>query len=269
MEWQAPAIVLDARPFGESDAIVAVFTEEHGLHRGLARGGAGRNGAALFQPGNLITARWVGRLADQLGHLSAELVHPAAALVMEDRLGLAMLLALTATASGALPEREAHPRLFQPMLAFIVALSQASGPREALLEDFVRLELALLRELGYGLDLTSCAISGATVGLAYVSPRSGRAVTAAAAGDWRGRLLALPGFLSGGNATPGPADWRDGLALTAHFLTRDAFGQRHRGLPAARTALFEMVADLAQDAVPEPPEPPSTPESPPAAPRQE
>ncbi|MDE2514994.1 MAG: DNA repair protein RecO [Rhodospirillales bacterium] len=248
MEWQAPAIVLETRLYGEHDIIAAVFTEEHGLHRGLARGGAGRAGAALWQAGNLVTARWVGRLADQLGHLSAELVHPAAALVLEDALALAMLRALTATAAGALAERQAHARLFAPMLSFIAALTGEEESRPALLADYVRLEAALLGELGYGLALDACALTGARTGLAFVSPRSGRAVTADAAGQWAGRLLRLPGFLAGGNAMPGPADWRDGLALTGHFLARDAFGHHHRPLPAARIALFDRVAALAGDA---------------------
>jgi DNA repair protein RecO (recombination protein O) len=242
MDWEAPAIVLDARPFGEGDAIAAVMTEAQGLHRGLARGGASRAGAATWQAGNLVQARWVARLAEQLGSFSAELVHPAAALAMDDPLTLAMLSAACAVAEGALPEREPHPRVFDGLLHFIARLSQGAP----MLSELVRWETLLLAELGYGLDLTACAVSGETAGLAYVSPRTGRAVTAAAAGTWSARLLTLPGFLAGAN-TCAPADWRDGLTLTGHFLARDAFGHHHRPLPAARRMLYERVVALAAE----------------------
>jgi DNA repair protein RecO (recombination protein O) len=242
MDWEAPAIVLDARPYGEGDAVATVMTEAHGLHRGLARGGAGRAGAATWQAGNLVQVRWVARLAEQLGSFSAELVHPAAALALDDPLTLAMLSAACSVAEGALPEREPHPRVFDGLLHFIARLSQ--GP--PMLVELVRWEIALLADLGYGLDLGACAVTGETAGLAFVSPRTGRAVTAAAAGTWSTRVLRLPGFLAGAN-TSTPGDWRDGLTLTGHFLTRDAFGHQHRPLPAARRMLYDRVAALAAE----------------------
>ena len=242
MDWDAPAIVLDARPYGESGAIVTVMTEAHGVHRGLARGGGSRAQVSLWQPGNLAQVRWVARLADQLGSFSGELVYAGAAQVMDDPLPLAMLASLCAVAEGALPEREAHPNVFAGLLQLIAHLPQGAP----LLTDVVRWELALLAELGYGLDLSRCAVSGDTAGLAFVSPKTGRAVTDAAAGEWKPRLLRLPGFLAGDN-TARAADWRDGLALTAHFLTRDAFGLHHRPLPAARQMLYDRVAALAAE----------------------
>lgn len=242
MDWDAPAIVLDARPYNEGDAVASVMTEEHGLHRGLARGGAGRTGAAVWQAGNLVQARWVARLAEQLGSFSAELVHPAAALALDDPLALAMLSSACAVAEGALPEREPLPRVFLGLLQFIARLSQ----EPAMLAELVRWETLLLAELGYGLDLSACAVTGETAGLAYVSPRTGRAVTRAAAGAWAGRLLRLPGFLVDGD-TGTAADWQDGLTLTGHFLARDAFGHHHRPLPAARRMLYDRVTALAAE----------------------
>jgi DNA repair protein RecO (recombination protein O) len=242
MDWDAPAIVLDARPYAEGDAIAAVMTEDHGLHRGLARGGASRAQAALWQPGNLVQVRWVARLADQLGSFSGEMIHAGAAAVIDDPLALGMLAAACAVAEGALPEREAHPRVFAGLLRLIAHL-----PRGApMLTDLVRWETALLADLGYGLDLATCAVTGETAGLAFVSPRTGRAVTEAAAGTWKGRLLQLPGFLAGGN-TAAPPDWRDGLTLTGHFLARDVFGAHHRPLPQARQMLYDRVATLAAE----------------------
>jgi DNA repair protein RecO (recombination protein O) len=242
MEWDAPAIVLDARPYGEGDAIATVMTEEHGAHRGLARGGGARGRTAIWQPGNLVQVRWVARLADQLGSFSAELVHPGAALAMDDALALAMLSAACAVAEGALPEREAHPRVFDGLLHLIVRLPEGA----AMLIDLIRWETLLLADLGYGLDLTSCAVTGETTGLAFVSPKTGRAVTAAAAGVWESRLLRLPAFLLA-DAAASPEDWRDGLRLTGHFLARDAFGHHHRPLPAARQMLYDRVAALAAE----------------------
>src|SRR6478609_10972750 len=240
MEWDAPAIVLDARPYGEGDAIATVMTVEHGAHRGLARGGGARGRTAIWQPGNLVQVRWVARLSEQLGSFSAELVHPAAALAMDDALALAMLSSACAVAEGALPEREAHPRVFEGLLHLIAHLSQG----EEVLSDLIRWETLLLADLGYGLDLASCAVTGETAGLAFVSPKTGRAVSTAGAGVWTSRLLRLPSFLVGGNEAA-PADWRDGLRLTGHFLARDAFGLHHRPLPAARRMLYDRVAALA------------------------
>jgi DNA repair protein RecO (recombination protein O) len=242
MEWDAPAIVLDARPYGEGDAIATVMTAEHGAHRGLARGGGARGRTAIWLSGNLVQARWVARLADQLGSLSAELVHPGAALAMDDPLAVAMLSAACTVAEGALPEREPHPRVFEGLLRLIAHLPQGA----AVLTDLIRWEAVLLADLGYGLDLTSCAITGETEGLAFVSPKTGRAVTSAGAGIWTSRLLPLPVFLTGDGAA-GPADWRDGLRLTGHFLERDAFGHHHRPLPAARQMLYDRVAALAAE----------------------
>lgn len=242
MEWEAPAIVLDARPFAEGDAIVTLMTEEHGLHRGLVRGGFARANAALWQPGNFASVRWTARLTEQLGSFRGELIHAGAAQVMDDPLALAMLSAACAVAEGALPEREAHPRVFEGLLRLLARLPEG----DTMLTDLVRWETLLLAELGYGMDLTACAVTGQTSGLAYVSPRTGRAVTEAAAGEWTGRLLRLPSFLVGGNVAL-PEDWRDGLRLTGHFLARDAFGHHHRPLPQARVMLYDRVAALAPE----------------------
>ena len=247
MEWQAPAIVLSARPHGEGGAVVSVLTEAQGRHAGLVRGGASRGQAATWQAGNLVETRWVARLAEQLGALSGELARPAAALAMEDPLSLALLGAACAVAEGALPEREAHPQVFHGLLAIIVRLP---GEPAALLPDYVRWEAGLLAEIGYGLDLSRCAVTGEMEGLAHVSPRTGRAVSEAAAGPWRERLLPLPGFLLGperdrANDRSGPAAWAAGLRLTGHFLARDAFGQFGRPLPVPRLLLADRVAGLA------------------------
>ncbi|TCH96498.1 DNA repair protein RecO [Roseococcus sp. SYP-B2431] len=238
MEWMAPAIVLSGRPHGETGVVVTLLTEAHGRHAGLAKGGASRAQAALWQPGNLIEARWVGRLADQLGAVSGEMVHAAAARAMDDPLALSILLAACAVAEGALPEREAHPACFHGLVRVIAAL--ARGPEDAL-PLLVQWEAGLLAELGYGLDLTSCAATGATEGLVWVSPRSGRAVSEAAGAPYAGRLLALPAFLRDDTKPSYVQEWLAGLRLTGFFLSRDAFGLQHRPLPHARVMLQDRL----------------------------
>jgi len=237
MEWNAPGIIVSAVPYGEGDALASVFTQAHGVFRGLARGGLSRARASTWQVGNLIEARWVARLSDQLGSFAGELVHPAAALAMDDALTLAILQSACAVADGALPEREPYARVFGGLLHLIAHLA----PGKASLAAYVQWEAGLLAELGFALDLSICAVTGSAEGLEFVSPRTGRAVSAAGAGLWRERLLPLPAFL----ISDAPADRTalvDGLRLTAHFLARDAFGARHRPLPAARLMLADRVA---------------------------
>jgi DNA repair protein RecO (recombination protein O) len=242
MQWDAPAIVLNARPYGEGDAVASVMTEAFGLHRGLARGGASRAKAGTWQAGNMVQVQWVARLSDSLGSFTGELIHAGAAHAMQEAMPLAMLTAICALAEGALPEREPMPRIFAGLLQLIPRLPLG----EQVLTEIIRWELVVLSDLGYGLDLATCAVTGSTEGLAYVSPKSGRAVSRDGAGEWVGRLLKLPGFLTG-SGSPDFTEWRDGLRLTGHFLARDAFGHQHRPLPQARAMLYDRVAALAQE----------------------
>jgi DNA repair protein RecO (recombination protein O) len=244
MEWDAPAIILEARPYGEGDAVTTVMTEAHGRHRGLARGGASRGKSGTWQVGNMVQVQWTARLSDQLGSFTGELIHAGAAHAMQEALPLAMLTAICAVAEGALPEREPQPRIFDGLLHLIPRLPLG----ESILTDLIHWELVVLADLGYGLDLSQCAVSGHTDGLAFVSPRTGRAVSREGAGEWASRLLPLPGFLAGSlSPPPDPAAWRDGLRLTGHFLARDAFGHQHRPLPQARAMLYDRVAAMTQE----------------------
>ncbi len=195
MDWDLPAIVLNTRPYGEGDLIVTVMTAEHGAHRGLARGGASRAQGGLWQAGNFVQARWLARMSDQLGSFRGELIHATAASVMDDALALAMLSAVCAEAEDALPEREPH----EPVFAGLIALLPRLALGETALPELILWETVLLADLGFGMDLTTCAVTGATEGLAFVSPKTGRAVTTEAAGIWSDRLLRLPPFLAGGS----------------------------------------------------------------------
>jgi DNA repair protein RecO (recombination protein O) len=232
--WEDEAIVLAVRAHGEGHALASVLARAHGHRRGHVRGGSSKSGRAVWQPGNLLALRWTARLADQLGHFVGEMVDAAAARALDDAGALAILAAACAVAEGALPEREPHPLAF----AGLAALLERVGEGDALAPDYVRWEVALLAELGYGLDLSSCAVTGAVDDLAFVSPRTGHAVSREAAEPWKERLLPLPPFLLG-NAAVGEGDVAAGLRLTAHFLARDVFGLRHLDLPPARLRLAD------------------------------
>ncbi|MBK8175686.1 MAG: DNA repair protein RecO [Rhodospirillales bacterium] len=238
MEWSGEAIVLSARPHGDTAAIASLLTRAHGRHAGLVRGGVSRRARGTLQAGNRVVARWRGRLVDQLGALDCELGHSLAPAVLTDRLRLAAVVSACAITEEALPEREPFPELFAALDALLEGVETDGDWACA----YVRWEAFLLGKLGYGLDLSRCALTGATDGLAFVSPRTGRAVTATAGAAWRERLLPLPAFLVEPASAASIADVASGLALTGSFLRRFVFGDRVQGLPAARGRLVQELA---------------------------
>ena len=236
MEWQAEGTVIARRPHGETAVIIEVITAEYGRHAGLVPGGASRKRVAMLQPGNRLALRWRARTEDQLGHFSAEPVR-ARANLLADPLALAGLNAVCALMSFALAERDPHPR-FVLMSEHLLDRMDAG---EEWAGDYLMWEMRLLDEMGFGLDLTSCAVTGATENLAYVSPRTGRAVSREGAGDWADRLLPLPRLL-GGTESNGDG-LTQGLALTGHFLhNRLAAGQIGQPLPESRGRLIRRLA---------------------------
>ncbi len=240
MEWSDEAVLLSARPHGEGSAIVELFTARHGRHLGVVRGGASRRMAPLLQPGAQVSAAWRARLAEHIGAFTLEPLRSRAA-VLGDPLGLAALGSVCALLRQALPERAPHPGLWAATVAYLDALvagGNAGGDPSG--EAYLRWELGLLADLGFGLDLSACAVTGAREGLAYVSPRTGRAVSAAAAGDWAERLFPLPPFLVRGTA-PRPGEVAQGLAITGHFLARE-LAPADRPLPEARARLVARLA---------------------------
>jgi len=238
MEWRDEGIVLAVRRHGEAAAIVSLLTVAHGRHAGLVRGGASRRLRGVLQPGNTVSAAWRARLEEHLGAYTVEPLVSSAALY--GRPGpLAALTAATALVEAALPERAPHPELYRTLADLLDALD---GPGWA--ESYVRWELSLLADLGFGLDLSSCAATGANDGLAYVSPKSGRAVSLSAGEPWGDRLLPLPRFLA---PAGGAADARqvvDGLRLTGWFLERHVFEPHGRHTPDARERLVTHLGGL-------------------------
>lgn len=234
MDWAGDGLLLASRPHGESAAIIEVLTADHGLWRGIVRGGAGRRMAPVLMPGNSLRLVWRARLEDQLGTFTVDLLRARAGAILADADRLAALNALCALALFALPERAAHPRLHA--LAEVLLDRLATG--ESWFGVYLLWEKVLLEETGYGLDLSRCAVTGEIDGLTHVSPRTGRAVTAEGAGDWAERLLPLPPLLLDAAAPESRAQMAAGLRTTGHFLHEvlaPALGGR--ALPEARARL--------------------------------
>jgi len=241
MNWTDSAIVLHARPHGENNAVLEVFTREHGRHLGLVRGGRSRKIRPALQTGNLLKVEWRARLSDHLGFFTLELDRAYAAGALDDRLALSGLGSLS-TLCGLLAERDPHPALFDLGLLLLDHLDDAQF-WPALM---VRWEIRLLAELGFGLDLERCAATGTTEQLIYVSPKSGSAVSAEAGEPYKDKLLALPGFLrSGDQVRAGKADIAAGFTLTGFFLERYLHAQRDAPLPAARQDFLRVFERMA------------------------
>lgn len=242
MEWSDSAIVLASRPHGENGVILELLTRAHGRHLGLVRGGTSRRIRPTLQPGNTLDAHWRGRLAEHLGSYVAELASARAGALMEGRDSLAGLNAFTAISSAALPERQPYPPVF---VAGEVLLDAMTGSDAAhWLPLFARWEAGLLEALGFGLDLSECAATGATEELVYVSPRSGRAVSRAGAGIYADRLFRLPPFLNGdASSDPTPDETREALRLTGHFLLERVLEPLGAAMPQARLRLDSLAAE--------------------------
>ncbi|MGN6515296.1 MAG: DNA repair protein RecO [Rhizomicrobium sp.] len=238
MEWSDDAIVLSVRAHGESSAILETLTRAHGRHSGLVRGGASRKSKAALQPGNSVHLVWRARLNEHLGNFIAEPMAARAGHLIENRKSLVGLNAFTAVVSQSLPEREAHQSVYEAGELLLDAIANEDFAHWSPL--YVRWELGLLDELGFGLDLSQCAATGETEDLEFVSPRSGRAVGRAAAAPYKERLLKLPAFLLGSQNEASAADVAAGLKLTGYFLLERVLRPHGKEMPAARLRLGEL-----------------------------
>lgn len=233
MEWRDQAIVLNVRHHGENGAIVSVMTQSRGRQAGMVRGARSVKQRGILLPGNKVDAVWRARLAEQLGTLRCELLQSHAAAAMDDAARLSALSSACSLIEAVVPEHQPLPSLFGALEALLGALENPTWP-----SVYVHWELALLKGLGYGLDLSCCAATGVNDGLAYVSPKSGRAVSLSAGEPYADKLLPLPRFLvEGGEGTS--ADIMAGLTLTGYFLDRHVLAAHHQTLPAARGRLVE------------------------------
>jgi DNA repair protein RecO (recombination protein O) len=239
MEWTDSGIVLGVRRHGEANAIVELMTREHGRHLGLVRGGAGSRMRPVLQPGNSVRAVWRARLDEHLGHFVVEGLQLRAAAflpVSHAVFGVTHLGALC----RLLPERDPHPAIYDAVAAILDRMHDRALAGACV----TRFELQLIAELGFGLDLAQCAVTGEAVDLAYVSPKSGRAVSRAAGAPWQDKLLRLPRFLvveEDPATAPSPEELADGFALTGFFLSRYVFEPRGEAAPDARARFLAAV----------------------------
>lgn len=242
IEWQDDGIVLNRRAHGEDAAIVQILTRTHGRHAGLARGAQSRRTRGTYEPGTCVQVTWRARLAEHLGHVACEPVAHPAADFLTDPGRLAALNAAMAMLTAALPERVPHPAVYDGTRALLESLDSEHWG-----EIYVQWEVALLADLGFALDLSGCA-GGGNDRLAYVSPRTGRAVSISAGEPYKDRLLPLPGFLLRAD-TGGPEAVGAGLRLTEYFLRKHVFAPADADVPAARQRLRERFTAAAPDAV--------------------
>ena len=236
MEWRDQGILLSSRTHGESAAIIEVFTPSRGRHAGVVRGGASRKFAPVLQPGAQLDVTWRARLEDHIGTFAVEPLRSRAAASIGDRLSLAGLNAVLALLLFCLPERERHDRLY----ARTEALLDLLGQPEVWPLAYLQWEMTLLDDLGFGLDLSECAVLGTGANdLSFVSPRTGRAVSRRGAGDWADRLLPLPPCLLGQGPAPDD-EIAKALGVTGHFLHRHVAPELgHKPLPEARQRFLD------------------------------
>ena len=241
MEWTEEGIILSVLRRGESSGVITLLTRERGKHAGLIRSLVDKSRRGVYQPGNLVHAEWRARLEEHLGFYKCEMITAYSAPLLNDGDRLAGLSAACALVDSALPEREDHPKLFG---RFLDLLTYLSGPDWS--AHYVAFELDLLSDLGFGLDLSHCAVTGDSRNLVYVSPKTGRAVSSEAGEPYKERLLELPGFLTNrglDSAAITPEALNQGLRLTEFFLERHVFHPHGRKIPQARSRLVERLSN--------------------------
>jgi DNA repair protein RecO (recombination protein O) len=244
MEWNDEAIVLSSRAHGENGVILELLTREHGRHAGLVRGGASRRIKPTLQPGNSLHVSWRARLEEHLGSFACELAKARAGELMESRIALAGLNAFTALTGAAMPERQVYTTVF--LGAEVLLDAMMSQDAAHWMTIYIRWEVGLLEALGFGLDLSECAVTGVTRDLTYVSPKSGRAVSREGAGTYAARLFSLPAFLLDTDADePTPNELVAGLSLTGHFLQERVLLPHGKEMPPARLRLESFARESA------------------------
>lgn len=241
MEWTDEGTIIGVRQHGEASVILEVMTALHGRHLGLVRGGRSSKSQAALQPGNAVSVTWRARLDEHLGEYRVELLTSHAARLIEAPVAL-YGLATIAALLRLLPERDPHPALHEGLSVLVQHLDELRLAPALI----VRFEIAMLAELGFGLDLTRCAVTGSPDDLSHVSPKSGKAVSRREAQPYADRLLALPAFLSQGQGAraPSAADILAGFALTGYFLRRHLYEPRGLAEPPERARLVELAARI-------------------------
>lgn len=238
------ALILTIYKLGDSDAIVHLLTREHGVYRGVIKRAFSGKGRADIQVATQVEAVWKARLAEHLGTVTLEAKHSFGARVMHDPLRLAAVGSVMSMIAVSLGEHEAHPQLYAQVVAFLQHVAAGVEPL-VWLGEYVRLELALLEQAGYGLDLSSCAATGVTEDLVYVSPKSGRAVSAVAGQPYHDRMLALPEFIRTDHLPMEMAEIKQGVSLAGHFFETHLLPALHRQVPPLRSHFADLLGRMA------------------------
>lgn len=245
VEWRDRAIVLEAMKFADHDAILCVFSREHGIYKGICKAALTKKNRAQMEPGNIADVRWNARLQEHLGKIQLDVDVPIASRVMVDGLKLSALGAICTLLKSTLPEHDPHPQLFDAVEEFLHHMADTTETFEWL-SHYIALEIRLLEELGFGLDLSECAATGVRDNLTHVSPKSGRAVSGVAAAPYLDKLLPLPDFLRDSSFAKGWAEAADGLRLSAHFIEHWLLQAIHQPLSPVRARLGQQVDRLKQ-----------------------
>lgn len=246
MKWTDNAVILSCKKFSESSLIVTLFTKERGLHRGLVRGV--KKNLATCQTGNIVHARWQSRLEEQLGNLTLELTSNIAIHIFDDNLRLCALSSICSLINRTFPERDAYEELFVNLLKFLSHL--IDGNNQYFLQEYIELELCILSNLGYGLDVGKCAAGGNDDDLFYISPKTGRSVSLEFGRQYHSKLLKLPEFLKPqyiNNSAQNHdilAQIIDGIKLTDYFLDKYVFSQQISKMPEARKRFVNRLQKL-------------------------
>jgi DNA repair protein RecO (recombination protein O) len=236
VHWTDESIILSIRKHGENSAVARLFSHHHGVFAGVAKGVHSKTNRGVIQPGNVVSATWQARLPEHLGIFKAELTEPVAAFVMQDAVKLAALSSACTLIEAAMPERHPYPKLYKHLRIFLHLLKERDDWHEA----YVRLEITLLAESGFGLDLSECAATGTKEDLIYVSPKSGRAVSREAGEPYKEKLLPLPQFLIS-SSTENINDISAALKLSGYFLDAWLLAPHGKKLPAARSRLVSLL----------------------------
>lgn len=242
VEWHDTGIILSVRPHGETGGVASILTANHGRAAGYVYGAVSNKTRGVLEIGNVVSVDWKAKAPGQLGTFSLELEKSHAADVMDDPVKLTALQSACAIADKTLPENEPHRGVYDATRALLASFAgELWGP------SYIFWEIGVLRELGFGLDLSKCVSTGVVEDLVYVSPKSGCAVSAEAGALYKERMLKLPPFLRG-EARFEPEDILNGLKLTGHFLLHRVFALANTNLPEARLRLEDKVFNKTRQA---------------------
>ncbi len=242
MQIDDEAIILSLRKYGESSGIACMLTAQNGLYKGFVRSAFGKKSRGIYQPGNLVEMTWKSRLSENLGSFTCELLQSNAAILLTCPRRLSALSSICTMIENTLPERDAAPEFYQHLI-HLIELLKSNGNWQAV---YIMLEVEILTNSGFGLDLSECAATGTTENLRYISPKSGRAVSEAAGEPYKNKLFTIPEFfLNQEQEDISVEEINNGLKICAYFLEKYIFTPHNTKLPAARLRFGELMREMA------------------------